>query len=86
MIFGLSSITDMSTGQLTDQIVLDQQAADAAALAAATAAATPKTPSMLPLLLLVAAAGGAYWWFVMKGNKFPSLSSMSVPSLPSFTG
>jgi hypothetical protein len=80
MIFGLSAISDMSTGQLTDQIVLDQQAADAATALAAQQAATP-TSSVLPLLLLVAAAGVGYWWFIMKGK------SVSLPlSLTAFTG
>ena len=78
MIFGLSAISDMSTGQMTDQIVLDQQAADAAT---ALAAVQAPTSSMLPLLLLVAAAGAGYWWFVVKGK------SVSLPSsLTAFTG
>jgi len=62
--FGLASITDMATGAVVDQMVLDQQAADAAAALAAQQTTVAK-PSFNPLLL-IALAGGAYWLYARK--------------------
>lgn len=64
MIFGLTGVANMATGDLTDPIVGQAQTA---AIAAATP--PPATSSMTPVLLLVA-VGAAYWyWNSRKGKR-----------------
>jgi hypothetical protein len=61
MLYGLAAITDMQTGQVTDQIVLDQQAADAQAAATAQAAQLAAQQAPMRTALTVGLLGGAAW-------------------------